>query len=99
MSKKRDQISNEEVTEEERIKEAPVETEWIMNLTKHSKWKKKRGKKCWWCKSPLHLKKHCPFLRCFYSDKMGHIKAICFRMKIDLIFKLLMEMTRKQQEA
>ena len=64
---KRDQISNEEVPEEEEvIKEAPVEAKWYMNLTKHSKRKKKRGKKCWWCKSPLHLKKHCPFLRCFY---------------------------------
>ena len=97
---KRDQISNEEVPEEEEvIKEAPVEAKWYMNLTKHSKRKKKRGKKCWWCKSPLHLKKHCPFLRCFYCGKKGHIKTTCFRMKIDFIFKWLMEMTRNQQEA
>ena len=49
---KRDQISNEEVPEEEEvIKEARVEVKWYMNLTKHSKRKKKRGKKCWWRKS------------------------------------------------
>ena len=55
---KRDQISNDEIPEEkEMIKEAPVETKWFMNLTKHNKRKKR-----WWCKSPLHLKKHCPFL-------------------------------------
>ena len=45
---KRDQISNEEVPEEEKmIKEASAEIKWFIKLTKHSKRKKKIGEKCW----------------------------------------------------
>ena len=55
------------------------------------KFKKKDGKKCWYCHSPWHLKKYCPKIRCFYCRKRGHVKAVCNKKKVDYIFNKLME--------
>ena len=43
------------------------------NLHQRKK-KKKSKKKCWICLSFIHLKKSCPFIKCFYCSRYGHTK-------------------------
>ena len=59
---------------------------------KRKKWKSK--KRCWNCKSPNHLRDHCPRIRCFHCHRLGHVKANCYMHRIN---KILSELERQQR--
>ena len=70
-----------------------------LNLNLH--YKKKRApkdkKKCWKCYSPYHLKKSCPYIRCFFCKKLGHMKCNCMSRKISFVFNRLKERFRVKE--
>ena len=70
-----------------------------LNLNLH--YKKKRAqkdkKKCLKCFSPYHLKKSCPFIRCFFCKKLGHMKCNCMSRKINFVFNRLKERFRVKE--
>ena len=57
-----------------------------LDLTKHLKRKKKSRKRCWICRSPIHFKNRCPYIRCFWCHKLGHTKATCDLKMIKYIY-------------
>ena len=61
-----------------------------------TKWKCR--KKCWYCGSSYHFKKHCPKIRCFQCHRLGHMKAQCFMKKINKILEW-MGKTIKEKEV
>ena len=55
------------------------------NLAKHRKKSskpRKSKKRCWVFRQPDHLKRKCPYIRCFYCH-LGHIKDDCRDKKMD----------------
>ena len=62
-----------------------------LELSKHSKKRKKSRRRCWICRSPTHYKNRCPFIRCFWCHKLGHTKANCHMRMIEYIFHRVRE--------
>ena len=61
-----------------------------LDLNQHyHKHPKRDKKKCWYCHSPKHLKKKCPFIRCFYCSELRLIKDLCQKKKLDLIYSIV----------
>lgn len=58
---------------------------------------KRSKKKCWICRSFNHLKNRCPNIKCFQCGKRGHIKANCYKKKIDYLFARLKEMIDEKE--
>ena len=68
-----------------------------LSLSKHCNNKKKRQKKCWNCKSTKHFKERCPYLRCFFCHKKGHIKKVCFFKKLMEQIKWMENLKKKKE--
>ena len=70
----------QEVDEEQEVHtEKPVKGYLPLHQHQNSHYHRRRrkGKKCWFCKSRGHLKRDCPMIKCFYCGKPGHIKKKC----------------------
>ena len=91
--------SNQEDNEDSK-KEA-LDEKGIMDLCQHKNKIKRNRSKSWICKSINHYKKQCPKIRCFYCNRMGHIKTNCYFKKIDFIFQRLIDgyKARKERKA
>ena len=77
--------------------EDPVE-KGKLDLSRHRKKSKKSGKRCWMCYSPHHLKRFCPYNKCFFCGKLGHVKADCWKRKINYIYQRLWEELRLKEQ-
>ena len=51
--------------------------------------RRRKGKKCWFCKSRGHLKRDCPMIKCFYCGKPGHIKKKCIWWELHKTLSIL----------
>ena len=70
-----------------------------LNLSKHYKKRKKSKKRCWICKSPTHFKNRCPYIRCFWCHKTGHIKTNCHMKMIEYVYHRVKEdVARKEMK-
>ena len=50
------------------------------------------------CISPKHQKKSFPRIRCFYCHQLGHIKATCYKRKVNFIYdKLIEDFTKRKK--
>ena len=47
-----------------------------LDLSSHKKRRKLSRKKCWICRPTSHFKNKCPYIRCFFCHKKGHMKKI-----------------------
>ena len=47
------------------------------------------------CYSWSHLKSQCPFIRCFYCGKKGHIKKRCLQLELHKAIQILKEIETK----
>ena len=50
------------------------------------------------CYSPHHLKRFCPYNKCFFCGKLGHIKADCWKRKINYTYQRLWEELRLKEQ-
>ena len=83
--------------EKEELNQEEIKVGGTLNLNQHYKRRPKRDKKkCWNYRAPDHLKKHCPFLQCFYCSKFGHFKQNCQKRKIDFLFNRMKELYQEQ---
>ena len=57
--------------------------------------KRKSNKRCWICRSYSHLKKSCPYIKCFYCSKNGHTKDKCWKKKLDYLFNRMKDLFKK----
>ena len=95
------QILHHEMIEEE-DKEVKLEEpqKGYLPLNQHQKHhyhhRKKKKKKCWKCYSCNHLKRDCPYLRCFYCGRQGHIKKKCWKYELHIAVQELKRATKEE---
>ena len=68
-----------------------------LNLCSKRK-KRKSNKRCWICRSNSHIKKSCPYIKCFYCSKYGHTKDKCWKKKLDYLFNRMIELFKKKEQ-
>lgn len=78
------------------VKKEVQEGKGYIDLTKHLR-KRRRKKKCCDCKSPYHIKKSCPKLRCFWCHKFGNLKVDTYRRKVNYIFNKIKEVYENKE--
>ena len=78
-------------------KEDPVE-KGKLDLSSHRNRFKESRKRCCMCYSPHHLKRFCPYNKCFFCEKLGHVKADCWKRKINYIYQRLWEELRLKEQ-
>ena len=52
-------------------KEEPSEPKGLINLSNFKQKTRKTKRKCWICKSPNHIKKNCPKIKCSHCHNHG----------------------------
>jgi hypothetical protein len=76
----------------EEEKEEPRKSEEMhLQLNQFHKYyrSKKKGKRCWLCRSWRHLKCNCPKLRCWFCGNKGHTKRKCYKYELHLAIQIL----------
>ena len=69
----------------DKMKEGPSVNAHL-ELSKCKRRRKHCRKKCWNCRSSSHFKNRCPYLRCFFCHKMGHLKKNCHLKMLEYIY-------------
>ena len=59
---------------------------------------KKKGKRCWLCKSWKHMKCNCPKLKCWYCGIRGHTKKKCYKYELHLAIQIIRNIPGAKQE-
>ena len=68
------QIQLQQVEEEQEVHTEMPEKGYLplyQHQNSHYHKRRRKGKKCWTCKSRGHLKRDCPWIKCFYCGKPG----------------------------
>ena len=68
-----------------------------LELSKCKRRRKHCRKKCWNCRSSSHFKNKCPYLRCFFCHKMGHLKKNCHLKMLEYIYNTIREDSARKE--